>query len=56
MLNGVIAVPLMAGIMAMASRRSVMGELVISRPLRWLGWLATLAMAAVVVAMLPFWR
>ncbi|HEX5307408.1 MAG TPA: divalent metal cation transporter [Dyella sp.] len=54
-LNGVIAVPLMAGIMAMASRRSVMGELVISRPLRWLGWLATLAMAAVVLAMLPLW-
>jgi Mn2+/Fe2+ NRAMP family transporter len=55
-LNGVIAVPLMAGIMAMASRRSVMGDLVISRPLRWLGWLATLAMAAVVIAMLPFWH
>jgi Mn2+/Fe2+ NRAMP family transporter len=54
-LNGVIAVPLMAAIMTMASRRSVMGELVISRPLRWLGWLATLAMAAVVIAMLPFW-
>jgi NRAMP (natural resistance-associated macrophage protein)-like metal ion transporter len=50
-LNGVIAVPIMAVMMLLASRRSVMGEHVIGRRLRWLGWLATGAMAATVLAM-----
>jgi len=50
-LNGVIAVPIMAVMMLLASRPSVMGEHVISPRLRRLGWLATLAMAATVVAM-----
>ena len=53
-INGVIAVPLMVGIMLIASRASVMGAFRITGPLRWLGWLATLAMAAVVAAMLLF--
>lgn len=49
--NGVIAVPVMVVVMLLATRRSVMGELVISRRLRVLGWLCTGVMALAVVAM-----
>ena len=51
-LNGVIAVPIMAVMMRLATQRRVMGVHVISPRLRWLGWLATVAMAATVLAML----
>ena len=51
-LNGVIAVPIMVVMMLLATRRKTMGEHVIGSRLRWLGWIATGAMAAVVVAML----
>jgi Mn2+/Fe2+ NRAMP family transporter len=51
-LNGVIAVPIMAIMMLLASRTDTMGEHVIGRRLRWLGWLANSAMAGTVVAML----
>lgn len=51
-LNGVIAVPIMAVMMLLASRRDTMGEHVIGPRLRWLGWLATAVMAATVMAML----
>jgi Mn2+/Fe2+ NRAMP family transporter len=51
-LNGVIAVPIMAVMMLLASRRSTMGDHVIGARLRLLGWAATAAMAATVVAML----
>ena len=50
-LNGVIAVPIMAVMMLLATRRQTMGEHVIGWRLRWLGWLATLVMAATVIAM-----
>ena len=50
-LNGVIAVPIMVVMMLLATRASVMGPHVIGRRLRWLGWLATVAMAAVVAAL-----
>jgi NRAMP (natural resistance-associated macrophage protein)-like metal ion transporter len=50
--NGVIAVPIMAVTMRLASRRDLLGEHAIGRPLRVLGWTATGAMAATVVAML----
>ena len=50
-LNGVIAVPIMAVMMLLATRRSVMGDHVIGPRLRVMGWLATGVMAAVVVAM-----
>lgn len=50
-LNGVIAVPVMAVVMQLATRRAVMGELPISRRLRVLGWLCTGVMALAVVAM-----
>jgi NRAMP (natural resistance-associated macrophage protein)-like metal ion transporter len=51
-LNGVIAVPIMVVMMLLATNGDVMGEHVISRRLRWLGWLATGLMCAAVVAML----
>ena len=51
-INGVIAVPIMVVMMLLASRRATMGEHVIGTRLRALGWLATAAMAATVVAML----
>jgi len=51
-LNGVIAVPIMAVMMLIASRKATMGEHVISTRLSALGWLATAAMALTVMAML----
>jgi len=51
-INGVIAVPIMAVMMLLAAHPRAMGEHVIGKRLRWLGWIATAAMAATVVAML----
>ena len=51
-INGVIAVPIMAIMMLLASREDIMGQFVIRRKLRQLGWLATAVMAITVVAML----
>jgi Mn2+/Fe2+ NRAMP family transporter len=51
-INGVIAVPVMAVMMVLAGRRRVMGELAIALPLKTLGWLCTGLMALAVVAML----
>lgn len=51
-LNGVIAVPIMVVMMLLASSPETMGEHVIKPRLRWLGWIATAAMAVTVVAML----
>jgi Mn2+/Fe2+ NRAMP family transporter len=51
-LNGVIAVPIMAVMMLIASRKATMGEHVIGTRLSALGWLATAAMALTVTAML----
>ncbi len=50
-LNGVIAVPIMAVMMLLASRRTTMGDHVIGARLRWLGWIATAVMAVTVTAM-----
>ena len=50
-LNGVIAVPIMAVMMLLASRHATMGEQVIGKRLGWLGWGATGVMALTVVAM-----
>ena len=50
-INGVIAVPIMAVMMLLASSTATMGANVIGPRLRWLGWLATAAMAATVIAM-----
>ena len=54
-LNGVISVPIMVVIMLMAARRDVMGQFVISRRLKALGWLATSVMALAVLAMGEGW-
>jgi NRAMP (natural resistance-associated macrophage protein)-like metal ion transporter len=50
-INGVIAVPIMAVMMLMAARADVMGQFVITPRLRILGWLATAVMAIAVLAM-----
>ena len=50
-INGVVAVPVMVMMMLMARRRDIMGRFTIRGPLHWLGWLATLLMAAAVGAM-----
>jgi NRAMP (natural resistance-associated macrophage protein)-like metal ion transporter len=54
-INGVVAVPLMAIIMFMAMRRDVMGGFVLPRPLWAMGWLCTATMAVVVVIMFATW-
>lgn len=46
--NGVVAVPILAAMMALASQPRVMGALVISARLRFAGWTATAVMAAMV--------
>ena len=50
-INGVIAVPIMAVMMRLAVMPDVMGPFVIKRRLRILGWVATAVMAAAVMAM-----
>ncbi|HTJ95873.1 MAG TPA: divalent metal cation transporter [Rhodocyclaceae bacterium] len=55
-INGVIAVPVMAVMMLMAVRSDIMGKFVITRRLKFLGWLATLVMAAAVIAMCVMWK
>ncbi|GJD76359.1 divalent metal cation transporter [Methylobacterium goesingense] len=50
--NGVIAVPIMAVMMLAAARTDIMGPFAVRGPLRWLGWLATACMLLAVVAML----
>jgi NRAMP (natural resistance-associated macrophage protein)-like metal ion transporter len=54
-INGVIAVPIMAAVMHIASSRRAMGEFVVPWPLRIFGWLATAVMAAAVLAMCWSW-
>jgi NRAMP (natural resistance-associated macrophage protein)-like metal ion transporter len=51
MINGIVSVPVMAVMMLVATRRSVMGVFTVVGPLLWLGWLATAVMAAAVAAM-----
>lgn len=55
-INGVISVPIMVVMMLIAVREDVMGEFVISRWLRGFGWLATVSMTIVVLAMFATWR
>jgi len=50
-INGIVSVPVMAMMMVMAGRRDIMGRFTIAGPIKWLGWLATLLMAAAVAAM-----
>ncbi len=53
--NGIVAVPLMAVIMIIARRRRVMGAFVVPRALAAMGWLSTGVMAAAVAAMFATW-
>ena len=50
-LNGAVAVPVLALMMLMGSHRRIMGEFTIGRPLRIVGWLAVAIIAASVAAM-----
>ena len=51
-INGVVAVPLMAVIILMASKKSVMGDYTASRPIIILGWIATAIMGVAALGML----
>ena len=50
-INGVLAAPIMAVMMMLVRRKSVMGDLVVKGPVYWLGWIATAAMAFCIVGM-----
>jgi len=54
-LNGVVAVPVMAAMMRLSTSAAVMGRFVLPRSLRLLGWAATLTMACAVLALLVSW-
>jgi NRAMP (natural resistance-associated macrophage protein)-like metal ion transporter len=54
-INGVAAVPIMAMIMLMASRRKVMGRFTLKPWLKALGWLATAVMAVAAIGMFATW-
>src|SRR6266568_3977569 len=56
-LNGIVAAPLMAVIMTMASSQKVMGKLVIPAYLKWVGWLATAVMLCACIGVFFFtWK
>lgn len=50
-INGILAVPIMTVMMLLVRRKSVMGDLVVSGPVYWLGWIATAAMFLCIVGM-----
>jgi Mn2+/Fe2+ NRAMP family transporter len=54
-INGVVAVPVMVVMMLMTAQPRVMGKFTIAGPLRWLGWAATIAMAACAGGMIAGW-
>lgn len=49
--NGVLAAPVMVILMVLVRRPKVMGKLVVTGPLYWLGWASTAAMAFCIVGM-----
>lgn len=51
-INGVVAVPIMAAMMMVVSRRSAMGKFTASRRLLFFGWTATAVMAVAAIAMI----
>jgi hypothetical protein len=55
LINGVVAVPVMAIMMLMTAQPRIMGKFTITGWLRWLGWASTIAMAACVVGMAVGW-
>ena len=50
-INGVVAVPLMACVILLASRKSVMGDFTVGLPLKILGWMTTALMGIAAVRM-----
>jgi NRAMP (natural resistance-associated macrophage protein)-like metal ion transporter len=54
-LNGVVAVPIMVMTMLMAGQQKVMGHFVLPRVLSVMGWIATVVMCAVAVALFVTW-
>jgi Mn2+/Fe2+ NRAMP family transporter len=54
-INGVVAVPVMAMMMLLGSHSDVMGKFTLPRSLKVVGWLATGVMAAAAVAMFATW-
>ena len=50
-INGVVAVPVMAVMMLMASNSKIMGKFKISGPLKIIGWIATIVMVAAAAGM-----
>jgi Mn2+/Fe2+ NRAMP family transporter len=54
-INGVVAVPVMALVMHLASRSDAMGQFTISRRLKTIGWVATTVMAAAAAGMFATW-
>ena len=50
-INGVVAVPLMVIIIVLASKKSVMGKFTASRPVIFLGWVATAIMSIAAACM-----
>jgi Mn2+/Fe2+ NRAMP family transporter len=53
--NGVVAVPIMVMMVLMAARRDVMGDFVLGRVLKAMGWLATAVMALAAAGMFATW-
>ncbi len=53
--NGVVAVPIMVVMLLLGSNPAVLGTATLSKRHRFIGWLATLVMAAAVVAMVGEW-
>jgi len=54
-INGVVAVPVMAMMMVLASRKTVMGPFTLGPGLKIVGWAATLVMLAAAVGMFATW-
>jgi len=50
-INGIVAVPIMAVLVFLSSRRDVMGDCVASTRLKMMGWIATGSMAVMVLGM-----
>ncbi|WIW44495.2 Nramp family divalent metal transporter [Bradyrhizobium sp. 62B] len=50
-INGILAAPIMTVMMLLVRRKSVMGDLMVSGPVYWLGWIATAAMFLCIVGM-----
>jgi Mn2+/Fe2+ NRAMP family transporter len=50
-INGVVAVPVMAVMMLMAANSKIMGKFRITGPLKFIGWTATIVMVAAAIGM-----